>query len=102
MPEGVPSRLPAQETEGLVERTIRERLSDIHMCAELLDADIVENHQALAQITQKQGCLKIEGIMTCLERIIVEPEKLVISIIIALLCGEYSSRLQTAEERVCP
>lgn len=56
------------------------------MCAELLGADIIENHQALTQITQKQGCLKINAIMTCLERIIVEPEKLVISVKPGGLC----------------
>jgi len=86
MLEGVPSRLPAQETEELVERTIREHLSDIHKCAELLDADIIENHQALAQITQKQGCLKTEAITICLKRIIVEPEKLVITVQSRELC----------------
>jgi hypothetical protein len=60
--------------------------SGIHKCAELLGADIIENHQALTQITQKQGCLKIDAIMTCLERIIVEPEKLVISVKPGGLC----------------
>jgi len=86
MPAGVPFRLPAQETEELIERTIREHLSDIHRCAELLGADIIENHQALTQIAQKQGCLKVDAIMTCLERIIVEPEKLVISLRPSGLC----------------
>ena len=86
IPEAVSSRLPAQETEELVERTIRDHLYDIHKCAELLGADMIENHQALVQITQKQGDLKIEAIMTCLERIIVKPEKLVISIRPGGLC----------------
>lgn len=86
MPAGVPFRLPAQETEELVERTIREHLSGIHMCAELLGVDIVENHQALAQITQKQGCIKAGALLSCVDQIAVKPESLVISITSSNLC----------------
>lgn len=86
MPAGVPSRLPAQETEELVERTIREHLSDIHKCAELTGADVINSYQALIEATQKQNLLKRRSLLSCLKRITVMPEKLSISIGSDLLC----------------
>lgn len=74
-------RLPSQEIEELIERTIRAKLADIHGCADFLGVDLIDNQAQLQKIAQEQAGLRmIDFCNSAIARITVEPEKLVISI----------------------
>ena len=105
-PGNILLRLPAQETEDLVEQTIRAQLSNIHMCADFLGTDLIDNQVQLQKIVQLHASVRMQDICrSSITKIIVKPEKLSIFVsaisLAELMCKKLELKLQavTSEER---
>jgi len=94
-PSNIPLRLPAQETEDLIEQTIRSQLSCVHTCADLLGVDLIDNLVQLQKIVQPHASVKMQDICrSSITKVIVEPEKLLIFINVSSLGELVSKKLE--------
>lgn len=91
-PDGLLGRLPAHEIESAIENSIRNYLSNRESVADLFDLDKQDNAEVLQAVIDHQRSIPMDHLAkNCIERVVIETDKLEIQININNLAESLSS-----------
>ncbi len=90
-----PHRLPALEAEQLIEKALREQLSDPNRCADLLSLDMIDHHASLLRISKGQNSLSPSDLIkAAISKVRVEEKQMVLNVRTDRLSQLLASKLE--------